>query len=54
MEMEVDEKTLEREVQRVFKKLGGICCDVMSHLWIIKTLDDGFKEMTGRNISTDY
>ncbi len=54
MVVSVDPKTLEKEIQRVFKKLGGICCDINSHLFIIQALDDAFKNLTGRNISTDY
>lgn len=54
MEMTVDHKTLEKQIQRVFKKLGGICTDVPSHLFIIQALDDAYKNLTGKNISTDY
>ena len=54
MGIEVDANTLEKEIQRVFKNLPSICCDVMSLLWIVKALCDKFCEMTGRNISTDY
>lgn len=54
MGIEVDANTLEKEIQRVFKNLPSICCDVMSLLWIVKALDDKFYEMTGRYTSTNY
>ena len=54
MEMKVDLKTLEKQIQRVFKKLGYICTDLPSHLFIIKALNNAYKNLTGKDISIDY
>lgn len=54
MEIELNSKTLEKELQRLFKKLPDICCDINSHLFIIQVLDDAYKKLTGKPISIDY
>ena len=54
MEINIDTKILEKEIQRVFKRLPKICSDVSSHIFIIQTLCDGYKELTGKDISLDY
>lgn len=54
MGIDVETDVLEREIQRVFKKLPSICCDVNSHLFIIQVLCDAFKNASGRELSTDY
>lgn len=53
-DMEVDKDILEKEIQRVFKKLPSICCDVPAHLYIIDALCRKFKDDFGVEISTDY
>lgn len=52
MEIEID--ILEKEIQSVFKKLPNICCDVPSHLFIIQSLLDAFRNASGRELSSDY
>ena len=54
MKIEVEEEVVEKEIQRVFKKLPSICCDAMSHIYIIDALCERFREDFGREISTDY
>ena len=54
MEINLEADLLEKEIQKVFKKLPNICCDVNSHLFIIQVLSDAFKNLTGRNISLNY
>lgn len=54
MKINIDTKILEKEIQRVFKRLPKICSDVSSHIFIIQTLCDGYKELTGKDISLDY
>ncbi|MBQ7602954.1 MAG: hypothetical protein IJU58_02290 [Clostridia bacterium] len=52
--MKVNKNQVEQEIQKVFKKLPGICCDVPSILYIIDALCRKFKEDFGTDISTDY
>lgn len=52
--MEVNRDILEKEIQKVFKKLPSICCDVPAHLYIIDALCKKFKDDFGVEISTDY
>ena len=54
MEANVEIDVLEKEIQRVFKKLPSVCCDINSVLFIIQTLDNAFKEVSGRPVSTNY
>lgn len=54
MKISVDAKILEEEIQRVFKRLPRICSDTSSHMFIIQTLCEGYKELTGKEISLDY
>lgn len=54
MKISVDAKILEEEIQRVFKRLPKICSDVRSLMFIIQTLCEGYKELTGKDISLDY
>lgn len=52
--MTPDFDVLEKEIQRVFKQLGSICCDVQSHIWIIQILCNAYKECAGHPLSIDY
>lgn len=52
--MKVDPAILEKEIQNVFKKLPNICCDIASHLFILQSLLDAYKKLTGKDLSTDY
>lgn len=52
--MNVEVEVLEKEIQRVFKKLPSICSDVNSHIYIIDALCRKFKADTGRDISINY
>lgn len=52
--MEVDKNILEKEIQKVFKKLPSICCDTASLLYIYDVLCRKFKNDFGVDISTNY
>lgn len=52
--LNVDKEILEKEIQRLFKKLPSICCDINSHIYIIDALCRKFKQDFGVEISNDY
>lgn len=54
MEIEVNKETLEKEIQRVFKKLPNIVCDANSLIYIINALDAKFEQDFKCRISTNY
>ena len=52
--IQVDKDVLEKEIQRVFKKLPSICCDTASHLYIMDAILRKFKQDFGVEVSTKY
>lgn len=50
----VDEELLEKDIQRIFKKLPRICSDINVIICIIEILNSSFNELFGRYISGDY
>lgn len=52
--IQVDKEVLEKEIQRVFKKLPSICCDTTSHLYIMDAILRKFKQDFGVEVSTKY
>jgi hypothetical protein len=54
MNVTVNKDILEKEIQRVFKKLPGITTDTASLIYIMDALDKKFEADFGSKISTDY
>ncbi len=54
MEIELDIEALEKDIQRVFKKIPSTTTDTLSAIFIIQTLDEAFEKVAGRKLSTKY
>ena len=54
MNLTVKKDILEKEIQRVFKKLPSITTDTASLIYIIDDLDKKFEADFGSKISTNY